>query len=618
MASFLNQQLTNVGWDALSTALGGGTLTFYKMQAGSGSIIADSEIPPLTQLVSPVTDIAITSYVIEGEGQITLFGNIASETLDAGFNFKELGVFAVIEPPVIGHGGGTPAGARITAVEGAPTTQANPVVPPPSYGTPLMYSYANSYDTADYIPGAGESTDIVNTLQVTIKIDKAANCQISITQGQQFAVTNIGGPEIGAGPWSYTQTNVGYFKRLVKGYATEITEDTNTITIGQKALTQDLDTYVAIGNPDIPPNFSTIQNAHDWLLGYFIPTNIFARINVSAGKWLQGPSETTRISHPNSAQIKIIGAAPIQTTATAITNIDANSFNITLTDASQFLVNDILVLATEYTDTLTNHRWRGGHQILSKAGNVVTVTKNNASGLDYTTGAVGLSCKCFKYPTVIQISGNNAVGITGIGATSLFSVENLTIIGDRANTSRGLHKFISSVKNYVGYNIEMALALKGDDCTIESVCAAFCKWGIVASSAFIRATGNVVTNGCSTAGCWSIGDASLSLGSLVAGDTMQLTSAMNHIGILSQQSSSLTAGRMVVVNNAYGLSAQVNGSQWFGQNGFIVTVTGNRLYDAVAQTRGFIDATLNGGNVSVCSPASGTIGNEQGYIVVRP
>ena len=113
MSAFLNQRLTNGGWDALSIALGGGRFTFYKMQAGSGTIANDAAIMGMTALVAPVCDIPITSYVIEGDGQITLFGNINSSELDAGFTFKELGVFATIEDPT--GRGGTPSGPNIEA-----------------------------------------------------------------------------------------------------------------------------------------------------------------------------------------------------------------------------------------------------------------------------------------------------------------------------------------------------------------------------------------------------------------------------------------------------------------------------------------------------------------------
>lgn len=347
MSAFLNQQLTNVGWDALSVALGGGRLTFFKMQAGSGTIANDAAIPPMTALVSPVCDIAITSYVIEGDGQITLFGNIASSTLDVGFTFRELGVFATIEQPVAGKGG-TPGGPNIQVITPpAAGTTANPVVPTPSPGTALMYSYCNSYASSDYIPGKNETTDVVNTVQVTVKIDKATNVVINIIAGGQMSVVNIGPASVGAGPWSYTQANVAYLKRLVPGAATLISEDTNTITIGAKQLTSDLDLYVANGNPDIAPNFSTIKNAIDYLGQYLIPTTIRARIHVQPGVYTMpgGPKSVhTYLNHPNAQNITIQGPqnTTVRGTTISITGSIKNWSAVIggMSNTAQFAVND--------------------------------------------------------------------------------------------------------------------------------------------------------------------------------------------------------------------------------------------------------------------------------------
>src|SRR6266576_1406248 len=201
MPNFLNQQLTNVGWDALATALAGGKLTFFKMQAGDGTIANDSAIPTMTQLVHPVCDIGIIKYQIDGQGQIEIFGNIASAQLDAGFTFRELGIFAAIEQHIVGLGGGPPI--SFTSTPALSGVGGNVVIPDPSTGTPVMYSYCNSYANSDFIPGKGQTTDVVNTVQVYVKIDKAANITIQITAGQQMSVANIGAPTVCAGPWSY-------------------------------------------------------------------------------------------------------------------------------------------------------------------------------------------------------------------------------------------------------------------------------------------------------------------------------------------------------------------------------------------------------------------------------
>lgn len=382
MSAFLNQQLTNAGWDALSVALGGGRLTFYKMQAGSGTIANDAAIPAMTALAAPVCDIGITKYQIEGDGQITLFGNISSEQLDAGFTFRELGVFATIEQPVLGKGG-VPTGPNISIVSNAPAipptaeTRANPVIPTPTPGTPVMYSYCNSYANSDYIPGSAESTDVVNTIQVTIKIDQAQNVVINITAGQQLSVANIGPPTVGAGPWSYTQANVAWLKRLVPGAATLISEDANTITIGAKQLTADLDLYVANGNPDIAPDFSTIQNAINYLGQYLIPTTIRARIHVQSGTYVMPAGTYSFLNHPNSQNITIQGPQNNTITGTTI-SITGSTKNWSVTigamsSTAQFQVNNWLIVDSIGAMTSANHACLCGFfKVTAKTASSVT------------------------------------------------------------------------------------------------------------------------------------------------------------------------------------------------------------------------------------------------------
>lgn len=445
MSAFLNQRLTNAGWDALSVALGGGRLTFYKMQAGSGTIANDAAIMGMTSLVTPIIDIPITSYIIEGDGQITLFGNINSSELDAGFTFKELGVFATIEPPT--GRGGTPSGPNIQAVAqapSAPSVTSNPVVPPPAEGTALMYSYCNSYAASDYIPGQGESTDVTNTVQVTIKIDEAENVVINILAGEQFAVVNIGPPSVGAGPWSYTQANVAYLKRLVAGPMTDIHEDTNTITIGQKQLLTDLDLYVANGNPDISPHFSTIQKALNYLGQYVIPTNIRARIHVSPGTYTS--TAAIVIDHPNSQSITIQGPQNTTRTGTSLSITgSASNWNMAvngISDTSQFVVNDWAIINSVSGVTTASHPLVCGcFKVLSKTASSVTVRVPNpgasfsivgATSIKITPISVILTCstlnttvvnvgsygvRLFQYmvivPTVLPTLSMNPVSISG-------------------------------------------------------------------------------------------------------------------------------------------------------------------------------------------------------------
>src|SRR4029077_14147931 len=126
------------------------------------------------------------------------------------------------------------------------------------------------------------------------------------------------------------------------GPMTDIHEDANTITIGQRQLTTDLDLYVANGNPDISPNFSSIQKALNYIGQYVIPTHIKARINVSPGTYTS-PTPIV-IDHPNSQSITIQGPQNATRVGTSLSITgSANNWNMTvngISDTSQFAVND--------------------------------------------------------------------------------------------------------------------------------------------------------------------------------------------------------------------------------------------------------------------------------------
>jgi hypothetical protein len=491
MSAFLNQRLTNAGWDALSIALGGGRLTFWKMQAGSGTIANDSAIMGMTALVAPVCDIPITSYVIEGDGQITLFGNINSSELDAGFTFKELGVFATIEPPT--GRGGTPSGPNIQAITQAPSTQANPVVPPPAEGTALMYSYANAYDLGDYIPGSGESTDVTNTVQVTIKIDEAQDVIINILQGEQFAVVNIGPPSVGAGPWSYTQANVAYMKRLVPGAAMLITEDTDTITIGAKQLTADLDLYVANGNPDISPDFSTIQNALNYLGQFLIPTTIRARIWVQPGTYVLATNGHVNITHPNAQNITIQGPQNATLRATSVSSITGSTKNWSVTfagipsTASVAVNNWVIVNNPAGPVATTMPLVCGFFKVTAKTATTITVLipwrggsfamPGAVTGIDITPITAIVSAPLNTYSLVSGAQGVGMVQYLG------FLAQVTPTLGCSGVTTAGRANY-----NYIGvanYNPVLDLATN------------LFSFGIVASSA----VGNAVCTNCAVTNC---------------------------------------------------------------------------------------------------------------------
>lgn len=608
MSAFLNQQLTNAGWDALSIALGGGRLTFYKMQAGQGTIPNDEAIPPMTSLVTPICDIPISSYVIEGDGQITLFGNINSEDLTTGFTFRELGVFATIEQPVGGKGG-TPSGPNIQAIMQAPGTTAAPVVPPPAEGTALMYSYCNSYATSDYIPGSGESTDVTNTVQVTIKIDQAEDVQINVLAGETFSVVNIGPPTVGAGPWSYTQANVGYFKRLVEGAMTLITEDTNTITIGQRQLTADLDLYVANGNPDISPNFSSIQNALNYLGQWIIPTTVRARIHVSAGTYTS--ATTILIDHPNSQSITIQGPQNATRVGTSL-NISGSAYNWNLTingisDTSQFAVNDWAVITSLTTSNSSHGLVRGMHKVLSKTASSVTLRVINPKGSFSVTG--GTSINITPISAVLTSSVVN-IGVVSIGSYGLGLMQYVGIIPTIVPTLTMTPVSIRGSTNlkFVGVaNWQLTVNANGDNLIHAIACSAAVSCDSCATTYnqigwTSGVNGNIYMRNCSSSyesfrGIWvQSGNAAFgNEGCTVAGCTGQglVVAANGTLAVLA----TIPAGYLFVHNNdSYGLWCTGGGSIHFGSASATLHLQTNNLseathYDIVVQNYGLVNSS---------------------------
>jgi hypothetical protein len=430
MALFQNQILTNVGHDALSIALGGGRLTFYKMQAGQGRMIDDTddtELENADTLIDEVLDFPIINYRIDGKGQITLIGVLASDMVLQGFNLTEIGVFATIEDP--GPFGGTPALARYATDILVRTTNPKQApgdpIDPPGPGDIVLYSLCNAGGTGDYIPGIPDagSTDVVNVIEVTIVIDRADNVIINLLPDPNGGITmnNIGAPTVGAGVYARMipdPSNNFWFKRLVMGPNIEIVEDAETVTIGFKTLTVDLDTYVANGNPNVFPDFSTIQNAHNYLLDYNIPSNIVARINVAAGRYVQ--TVPTTITHPNASQIQILGA-PIDSSIT-ITNAGTLTGGVGNWTWS-FTVSDTTGLAIGDGITITGGPTNGivGHCLITNiVGTTVSVLLRTTFPLP---GGSVLGALITTYPSKIAPINSNGFELkAGIGLLANFSI----------------------------------------------------------------------------------------------------------------------------------------------------------------------------------------------------
>jgi len=194
MSQFSYSVLTDIGWDTLSAALAGGKLSFLTMEAGDGPAATDAQMEAMTALQQYIMDIPITSYSDDGKGQLTLVGTLSSKFVATGFWFRELGVKANIDD-----------------------------------GTEVLYCVCNCGALADWIPPSSDPTVVTQTLEIIVKIDRAANVVVNVVSGIETVAQNIGPATIGAGWYRDKIADTLYFKRFVNTPSIIVAETTDTV-----------------------------------------------------------------------------------------------------------------------------------------------------------------------------------------------------------------------------------------------------------------------------------------------------------------------------------------------------------------------------------------------------
>ena len=156
MAQFGGIVLTNSGRNILAKALTGKPLKFTRAWAGDGTLPENADIPAMTDLVRPhremeIEEMSIPPYI--GTAKITVV--LSNKNMNAGFFFREIGLFAE----------------------------------DPDTGDELLYGYANSGDTADYMPGQDGAEPVYYRFDLTVIVDQAKNVT-AIFSDNPLAVTH--------------------------------------------------------------------------------------------------------------------------------------------------------------------------------------------------------------------------------------------------------------------------------------------------------------------------------------------------------------------------------------------------------------------------------------------
>ena len=405
MAGFDNSVLTDVGRDALVEAEAGKHIEYVTFEAGDGEVFGgDAEMIAMTSLKHFVMDFPITNFSNDGDGQLTLIGVISSANVTTGFHLREIGVKCTIDG-----------------------------------GPEILYAVSNSGVDADYMPSATEGT-VIQTIQFIIKIDRASNVTVIIQPGLDVTCQNIGPGTAGAGWFRDKISQICWFKRVKSPKETiSIIETSDLITIDTQTIDENLDMWVAVGNPDIFPNFSTIQKALDYLIPKQIRPGIWVTITVMPGNWATQP--TTIVNHPQSPQIRIIGSIA---TVRTVSGASGTKNAVTLSGTNvgvDLAVGDYFIYSN--TSNTIGRLLSGCWKVTSRATGTVTFDsawKGTFPGLGSLSGGTVTPLKSV-YPIQASKSGIEFHGL-GLGL-----IKYLCIPGAQNNGGAEAFKAVSGITN---------------------------------------------------------------------------------------------------------------------------------------------------------------------------
>lgn len=156
MASFPNQQLTDVGWNALAEALAGQRLKFMRMSVGDGQLPSNQTLAEQTDLIHHVMDIPIIDYRPAGPGKIIVTGALRSSDVVTGFFLREIGLWCTLTPE-----------------DG-------------EEGEPILYSINNAADEADYVPAKDEASVVIQSIEIQVIISKAPHVEVVVVLAEVY------------------------------------------------------------------------------------------------------------------------------------------------------------------------------------------------------------------------------------------------------------------------------------------------------------------------------------------------------------------------------------------------------------------------------------------------
>jgi len=634
----LNKQVfTNAGLDMLGQADAGAQLVIQRIVVGSGSATQDSDLYPLTQLISWKADITITRQVDLGGGQMQVSGTLNEWEMPAGaaFQFRELGIMAytVSGGGTIGGGGGGTVGSSLAAspkrnirkLRLQMQKQATPkdtvgtaLVPAPKTPTPAplvadtLYTASNVYsDPPNTItPGGTTSWNV----DVIIEIDRATDVTIIIGSVGTYDAENIPtDPAVGPGWYAGRDGNVFQFKRAVQGAGITLTDSTDRITIAVAQLTVNTDIYVPTSYPGLPAGaikFDSIQQAHDYLLAFRIPASVQANIHVYSGVF-DVHSERGGVGlvfdHPDAKQINLIGQPRVNRAITGVNFVDSGHKDALCSNTGLPAIGRAVYLYDNGTITMPPG-WYGGARITSLPAGAARLSILNRSGRTaYGTNYAGQGNLSW-FPTFIVRSDVETSGQNVLTAPyGLRSIQNICFDG-------GFYTLAlvggCALTEVMCIGSARGISLGSGDFSLNGQCImSDCDFGITGVGT-LQAYAQTVINGCTQ----GINPSDAAMGAIATGLPLAVvTLSHNAYGVFCTQGGKFFAGHVLYLINGTGMRAELVSS-------INITAVQNpsdpfsNTTDLVAQGGSYIGYNQGSGLTPTCSPAHDTVGNQNAFI----
>ncbi len=476
MADFTQAVVTNAGAAAEATAITNGwTILFTRVQVGKGTTLGSTDPKTLTALLSPVVLVSpdpnapnanligINNLVTY---QVSIRFEVNSAWVTTQFQLAEAGLFARL-----------------------------------NNGAEFLYAYAYAGTNGDIITASGSGSPVDNQYTFLIPYSNAPTIAVTLGVFPQVNLHAVNHLDNGIDPLPVaTSSRTGSVPKG-SGSGTNVLCDTSPVTFipYTPLITVDTTLFVAIGNPNISPNFSSIQNALNYLGGFSIASGTKVTINVAAGIYTSATA--INISHVNASQILITGPQNATATFTGIGTVtgSANNWNVQLLGVSNTANIDpancrLLIYNTSVVASLANALLCGFFNVVSISGSTVTIlvpykgsawpslsgftggsavpitallqgpSNNNVVNCDThgigTFEYIGIITPAAGMPSNIQIIGFNSSGpcnLTLVGAKSLNN--NTTICSGFAFSSSATLRYCASSSNNIGFASQGTLSL---------------------------------------------------------------------------------------------------------------------------------------------------------------